>query len=174
MYVAYFVLNTCTCRTKNIYFCCSRSSGTYKRIALILENLTLKRARHIFKQSLLCLQKILKHVWANKLLLAACSRIMIKHIKHYNKQNYHRVQTFVILPVHLTFEEKLKCFHSNILLKLLSILLNVLTALTETKLYFTYKYSNYHYNRLATPLPLIKICNKTYFITVLLVYLYHQ
>ena len=33
MYVAYFVLNTCTCRTKNIYFCCSRSSGTYKRIA---------------------------------------------------------------------------------------------------------------------------------------------
>ena len=59
---------------------------------------------------------------------------MIKHIKHYNKQNYHRVQTFVILPVHLTFEEKLKCFHSNILLKLLSILLNVLAALTENKL----------------------------------------
>ena len=101
---------------------------------LILENLTLKRARHIFKQSLLCLQKILKHVWANKLLLPACSRIMIKHIKHYNKQNYHRVQTFVIIPVHLTFEEKLKCFHSNILLKLLSILLNVLAALTENKL----------------------------------------
>ena len=33
MDVAYFVLNTCICRTKKIYFCCSRSSGTYKRIA---------------------------------------------------------------------------------------------------------------------------------------------
>ena len=108
--------------------------GLYLPILIILENLIFKRGRHIFKQSLLCLQKILKHVWANKLLFPACSRIIIKHITHHNKQSYHRVQTFVIIPVHLTFEEKLKCFHSNILLKLLSILLNVLAALTENKL----------------------------------------